>query len=678
MKYRKITAILLGMTMAAASCSTVLAEETETTSAETEASSAETEISSTETEVSSTKTPAEIAAIDSLDLSEMFSETDQDDSWDDTAVQIMLEDSSASAEGSGVQIEGTTVTITEEGTYVLSGDLADGQIVVDAGDAEKVQLVLNGVTVTNDDGACIFVKAADKVILTLAEGSENILSDTGGSYVQPDEGSTVDGVIFSREDLSINGTGSLTVDAGYKHGIVCKDDLAVAGGTTEVTSAEKGIVGEDSVRIKDGTITVTAGEDAVHSDTVGKEGKGFIYIEDGSLTLESGDDGIHAETSLIIAGGKIDVTECREGLEGATIDILDGDIRVTAQDDGLNAAYSSTDSDEETAWNNGGMDPYAYDEEWDDIYSDDTYTYDDTDWLDYMEEYNAAESEWLNAMEDHNAAEYDWLDYMEDYDPDEADWQEYMDDYDYEEMFWEDYYPDDDDMYTPDMSEQDMSGRDMSGQDMSGQNMRGGHGPGGPGGMQGGPGSMQGGPGNMQGGPGGMQGGFGMMDAQEDCYLRISGGTVYVSAGGDGLDTNGYLYLDGGTVIVEGPENDGNGSLDYGIDAVVTGGTLLASGSAGMAEGFGSGSTQAQLYYTFDKNIAAGTELCITNENGEEIFSYTPGKSYQNIIFTSEDLEEGVSYTITAGNASGTAEAGTGTAGSGYMAGGVMPGGRRF
>ena len=111
MKYRKITAILLGMTLAAASCSTVLAEETETTSAETEASSAETEISSTETEVSSTKTPAEVAAIDSLDLSEMFSETDQDDSWDDTAVQIMLEDSSASAEGSGVQIEGTTVTI---------------------------------------------------------------------------------------------------------------------------------------------------------------------------------------------------------------------------------------------------------------------------------------------------------------------------------------------------------------------------------------------------------------------------------------------------------------------------------------------------------------------------------------------------------------------------------------
>ena len=182
----------------------------------------------------------------------------------------------------------------------------------------------------------------------------------------------------------------------------------------------------------------------------------------------------------------------------------------------------------------------------------------------------------------------------------------------------------------------------------------------------------------MQGGPGGMQGGFGMMDAQEDCYLRISGGTVYVSAGGDGLDTNGYLYLDGGTVIVEGPENDGNGSLDYGIDAVVTGGTLLAAGSAGMAEGFGSGSAQAQLCCTFDKSIAAGTELCITDENGEEIFSYTPGKAYQNIIFTSEDLEEGVSYTITAGSASGTAEAGTGTAGPGYMAGGVMPGGRRF
>ena len=624
MKYRKITAILLGMTLAVSSCSTVLAAEnssaeTEISSAETETSSAETETEAssaeTETEISSAKTPARIAAIDSLDLTDMFSKTDLDDSLDSGAVQITLEDDSASADGSGVQIDGTTVTITEEGTYVFSGNLTDGQIVVDAGDTEKVRLVLNGVTVTNDDGACIFVKTADKVTLTLAEGTENVLSDTGEEFVQPDEGSTVDGVIFSREDLTINGAGSLTVNASYKHGIVCKDDLAITGGMIEVSAADKGITGEDSVRVKDGTVAVTAGDDAVHSDTTDKEGKGFIYIEGGSLTLESGDDGIHAATSLIIAGGKIDVTECREGLEGATIDILDGDIRVTAQDDGLNAAYSSADSAAETAWED------FYGSGADDTFADDTYEYEDTSWLDYME----------------------------DYDPYEPDWQEYMDDAEYEEMYRDAY---------------------------SSENMQDGPGgmQGGPGGMHGGPGGMHGGPGSMQGGPGNMQGGFGMMDAQEDSYLRISGGNVYVNAEGDGLDTNGYLYLDGGTVIVEGPVTDGNGSLDYAIGAAVTGGTLLASGSAGMAAGFGSGSTQNSLYYTFDTGIEAGTELRITDEDGREIFSVTPGKAYQNILFTSEELEEGAVYTITAGNESGSAEAGTETGGSGYMAGGMQGG----
>ena len=582
MKNRKITALLLGMAVAVSSFSTVQAAETGST-------------------------PATIAPADSLDLAGMFSEKDLDDSRSDAAVRITLEDTAAKAEDESVQIDGKTVTITEAGTYVLSGTLTDGQIIVETEETEDVRLILDGVTITNDDSACIFVKSGDKVVLTLAEGSENVLSDTGAEYVQPDEGSTVDGVIFSREDLSVNGTGSLTVEAGYKHGIVCKDDLAVTGGTITVDAADKGIVGEDSVRIKDGTITVTSADDAVCSDTSDKEGKGFIYIEGGSLELAAGDDGIHAETSLLIAGGTIDVTESKEGLEGATVDITDGDIRIKAQDDGINAAYKTSgaagEASDSIRVEDGGMGMTP---------PEDMGGQRMPDGMPEMPE----------DMQEMRAGRHG----------SPGGWQE-----------------------MPDGMPEMPDGMPEMPDDWQG--MRG---------------DMQGMPGGMQGMPGG---GFGMMDALADCYLRISGGTIFVDADGDGLDSNGYLYLDGGTVVVEGPTNDGNGALDYGIDAVVSGGTLIATGSAGMAQAFGSASTQSFLYYSFDQTISAGTEVTITDEDGSEVYVFTPGKDFRNIIYTAPELEKGAVYEIAAGSGSGTAEAGTEQAGyAGMQGGGMMPG----
>ena len=139
------------------------------------------------------------------------------------AVKITLNKTTATVSGSGVKADGSTITITEEGVYIVSGTLEDGQIIVDASDSDKVQIVLDGVHINCETNAAIYVREADKVFITLAENSSNTLGG-GNEYSQIDD-NTVDGVIFSKSDLVCNGTGSLTIEADYKHGIVSKDCL---------------------------------------------------------------------------------------------------------------------------------------------------------------------------------------------------------------------------------------------------------------------------------------------------------------------------------------------------------------------------------------------------------------------------------------------------------------------
>ncbi len=286
-------------------------------------------------------------------LSEYFTERDLSGDYDESeATLITLTGSSAETDGSGVTVSGGTITITEEGTYLISGTLEDGQIVVEADDAAKVQIVLDGVSITNDDSACILILSADKVFITLAEGSENTLSDTGATYTQQSSDYTVDGVIFSREDLTINGTGSLTVNAGYQHGIVGKDDLKLVSASITVQAAGKGIAANDSIRIASGSYTVDSADDALHTSNSDEDGKGYIYIADGTFDLSTGDDGIHAATDLIIDGGSILIDQSYEALEGLTITINSGEIDVTASDDAMNA--SSGSSSEESSSQNSG------------------------------------------------------------------------------------------------------------------------------------------------------------------------------------------------------------------------------------------------------------------------------------------------------------------------------------
>ena len=215
---------------------------------------------------------------------------------------------------SGVNISGNIITISKEGTYVLSGALSEGQIVVDA-DSAKVQLVLDNVDITCASSAAIYVKNADKTFITLAEGSENILMNTA-EYEAIDD-NNIDAVIFSKDDLTLNGKGTLTINSEYGHGIVSKDDLKLVSGTCNITAKKHALSGKDSVRIAAGTYNLTSGKDGIHSENADDDEKGFVYIASGDFTIESTGDGIDASYVVQIDDGDFDIT-AGGGAENAT------------------------------------------------------------------------------------------------------------------------------------------------------------------------------------------------------------------------------------------------------------------------------------------------------------------------------------------------------------------------
>ncbi|KIR03120.1 hypothetical protein P261_01935 [Lachnospiraceae bacterium TWA4] len=267
----------------------------------------------------------------------MFTDRDADNSYDESSsIQITLSGSGATCDSDTFNIKDGTITISKEGTYVLSGNLENGMIVIDAQDTAKIQLVLNGVTITNQTIPAIYVKSADKVFVTTASNSENTLT-TSGTYESIDE-NNIDAVIFSKSDLTLNGYGKLTIHSDTGNGITSKDDLVLTSGTYTITAQKHGLEGKDSIRIANGTYTITSGKDGLHADNDEDTTKGFLYIADGTFTIHAKDDGIHASSSLTIDGGTIDIQESYEGIEGLSIDINGGTISVVSSDDGLNAA----------------------------------------------------------------------------------------------------------------------------------------------------------------------------------------------------------------------------------------------------------------------------------------------------------------------------------------------------
>ena len=232
--------------------------------------------------------------------------------------------------------DGETVTIKTGGVYVIKGTASNAQILVTASDDDKVQLVLDGVSITNESIPCIYVKNADKVFVTTTE-SENTLSVTGTFTADGD--TNTDAVIFSRDDLTLNGKGILNISS-TDNGISSKDDLKITGGTINIACTSDALEANDSILMADGTVAISTSKDGLHAENDEDNTKGYIYIRGGNLTVEAGDDAVHATTIAQVDGGTLTLTG-REGIEGTWIQINDGTVSISASDDGINAGQKS-------------------------------------------------------------------------------------------------------------------------------------------------------------------------------------------------------------------------------------------------------------------------------------------------------------------------------------------------
>ncbi len=264
-----------------------------------------------------------------------YTSRDLENVWDD-------------GEATKVELSDESYTIQAAGIYVFSGTLKNGQIIVEAGDTDKVQIVLNGVNIKCASGPGIMVENADKVFITLAEGSENAVAD-GKSYESAEDQPW--GAIFSRDNLTINGSGKLTVKGNYNNGIVSKDDLKITGGEIEVTAKNDGLRGRDSVRIYDGKISINAAGDGIKSNNDEEEGKGFVSIDGGEINIKNvSSQGIDAFYVAQVTGGTININSTNEGIQGKIVYIQDGILNISVSDDCLNAT-DSTQTGSENAQN---------------------------------------------------------------------------------------------------------------------------------------------------------------------------------------------------------------------------------------------------------------------------------------------------------------------------------------
>lgn len=536
-----------------------------------------------------------------LTENDMFTERDLSGEYSD-CTDIVLSGTSVSCSDSSVSISGSTVTITAKGTYRLSGSLSDGQIVVNASDTDKVQLVLDNAEITKSAGAALYVIGADKVFVTTAKDSVNTLASTG-EFASTDE-TNVDGAVFSKSDISFNGGGTLNISCETKHGVVTKDDLKICGGTYNITSASQGISGKDSVRIAAGTVNINSGTDAVHSENTEDEQKGYIYIAGGTLNLTSGRDCIDASSTLTIEGGTFNLvsgggsagaqkytgadSESYKGMKSSgALTITGGTFTVDALDD---AIHSNTD----VKIDGGSFEISTGD---DGVHADNETS--------------------ISGGEMNIAKCYEGIEGL-----------------------------------TVNISGGNIT---LTSSD-DGINAAGGN-------------------------DGGMGGGFGhdMFSSGSDAKVTISGGEIMLNVNGDGLDSNGTLEVSGGTVYIYGPTNSGNGSLDYESSGVITGGTVIAAGSSGMAMNFGQDSTQGSMLLSVG-NASAGTEVKLTDSSGNTVAQFTPSVSFQSLVISTPDITADGTYTLSVGGSTQEITMsgliyGNSMGGFGGMGGGGRPGG---
>ncbi len=581
--------LLIIISLAACSSLTAAPVETEATTASNSAepTTTTTTINGEITQVEATQ-PAPAILAETHELAEDYT-------WDTAGeVEIILDGSSANASSDGVGVTDSTVTISRAGTYRLSGSLEDGQVIVDTQEIETVRLILDGVKITSATSAPIFIANAEKVIIILADNSQNSLTDAS-TYTNIDvEENEPDAALFSKTNLTIYGGGELTVNANYKDGITSKDGLLIAGATITVKAVDDGIRGKDYLVIKDGNIVVTAFGDGLKSDEEDDTSLGYIQIEDGNFEITSGGDAIAAQTNVMINNGAfklassggnnevVDATLSAKGIKGlVSVVINDGTFTINAADDGIH-------SNGDIILNNGIMSITTGD---DGMHADTSLTINGGE-ITIEDSYEGIESELItvNAGNLHIRSIDDGINVS--------------------------------------------SGVDGSGMGTGfftpGQGQ-----PPQPGGQ---PGARP-------------EGGFGQdtfTNTGNDA-LHINGGYIYVNAAGDGIDVNGAVEMTDGVVLVMGPVENMNGALDYMSTFNISGGILVAAGSAGMSMGLSETSTQNSLLLNFDQVLPAVTSIHIEDVNGNPILTFIPEKEFQSVVFSSPQLESGVEYTMSVG-----------------------------
>ncbi len=513
----------------------------------------------------------------------LFSSKDLDTSWD-TSNAVSIDFSGGEAKISGTNgaaaFRDGILTISKAGTYILSSSL-NGSIIVEASKNDFIHLVLNGVEITCENSAPINIRQADKVVITLADGTENKLVD-GAVYQYDDpDAEEPSAALFSKDDLSLNGNGSLTIQANHNNGIQSKDDLRISGGNYSITAAKNGIVGKDSLVISDGSFTISAENDAMKSTNDKDEGKGYLTINGGNYLITSQSDGIQAETALSITGGNFEITTAGgsgnsssngKGMWGSAASSSDEAsakgikagqaIQISGGEYLLNTSDDSVHSNGSIEITGGAFQISSGD---DGVHADELLTIKDG-------EINIAQS-------------YEGLEAL---------------DIDLEGG-------------TVYISASDDGVNAAGGRDNS---------------------SMGGRPG--QNSFGGSMG-----------SLSISGGYYFVDANGDGLDSNGTIDMSGGTVLVNGPEDNGNGALDYDSSFLISGGVLITAGSSGMAQVTSSESAQNTVVY-YLPSAESGTAVRLEKADGTEIYSFTPSKKYSCILISSPEIVQG-DYTIKSG-----------------------------
>lgn len=600
-------------------------------------------------EQTGTQTPAIFDGTIETGNEDMFTKRDYKVEYDEKeAVLIQLEGTSASCSNEAVKIQNSTVTIQEEGTYVLRGSLENGMIVVNAENTDKVQLVLDNVSIHSETSAPIYILQADKVFVTLEEGTKNTLSN-GGSFQAIDE-NNIDAVIFSKDDLTLNGLGSLQVTSPAGHGIISKDDLVITSGAYTIDCASHGLDANNSVRLINAAFAISSGKDGIHAENNDDAALGYVFIESGTYQINAAGDGIDAGAYLQIENGSFDIT-AGGGSENATKEHSDEWGMFGGGMDGHGGGKPGQDmkpgqgtSPEQGMEPGQGMRP----EQGMDFGQE-------QGTLTATEEDDSTSTKGIKAAGDLTINNGSFIINSAD-DAVHSNASLTVNGGTFEISAGDDAFHADENLDVEDgdiniaESYEGLEGLHVlvNGGDIKlvasddGLNAAGGTDESGMGGPRGR---------DMFGG--GFQGGFGSVG---NGSVQINGGSLYINASGDGIDANGTLEITGGDTIVCGPTRGDTAVLDYDSTATITGGSFIGTGATQMAQTF-SDSSQGVIAINA-RGQSAGSQITLTDKNGDTIMSYAPALDFSLLILSSADILKGETYTVTIGEASGEFTAG--------------------